>query len=171
MTFLLSTEQTYSLEKDILKKNKLSIEDLMAEAGAAVWHQLLYEYGQIPQSICIFLGSGNNAGDALVLALHAIDAGVKVDIVEVLPPKSKLLKTLLNKHTTLQSCYVVSADVHSYDVVVDGIMGIGFTNKEDTSVTGWIDTFNQMQAFKVAIDIPSGVDCNSGMAKSIVRLI
>ena len=166
MEFLLSKAQTYQLEKNILKKNNLDIKTLMNEAGSAVWYQTIRAYGQLPKRIAIFIGSGNNAGDAIIFALHAIDAGVKVDIIEVMPPKSELVKSILKQHPKLKSYYINQPKVNDYDVVIDGMLGIGYVNKSNDIVDQWINQFNQMNAFKVAIDIPSGVDSDSGSAQT-----
>lgn len=161
---LLSTKQTYALEEKILKTNQISIESLMNEAGQAAWHQMVNIYGAIPINMCIFVGPGNNGGDALVLALHAMQAGVLVDIVQVCPVKSACLANLYANHTHLNSA-ITNEYKDTYDVIVDGIVGLGYKQKNDDLIDNWIKLFNDMRGFKIAIDIPSGIDANSGFAK------
>lgn len=165
MQQILSTKQTYTLEELILKEQQLSIEMLMKEAGQAVWYQLINVYGVMPKNMCVFVGSGNNGGDALVLALLALKAGVSVDVVQVCPTKSKYLNNLYDEHEQLTQSLTDKYMHKKYDVIIDGVFGIGYKLREDDNINNWISAFNAMNGFKVAIDIPSGVDANSGFAR------
>ncbi|MDG2348556.1 MAG: NAD(P)H-hydrate dehydratase [Gammaproteobacteria bacterium] len=161
---VLSTEQTYLLEKNILNTYQMSVESLMNEAGQAAWNQMVNIYGAIPNNMCVFVGSGNNGCDALLLAFHAMHAGVLVDVVQVSPVKSTYLTNLYANHSHLNSV-LTSEFKDTYDVIVDGVLGLGYIQKNDDIIDNWIKLFNDMHGYKVAIDIPSGIDANSGFSK------
>ena len=161
---LLSTKQTYALEEKILNVNQLTIESLMNEAGQAAWLQMVKIYGAIPNNMCVFIGAGNNGGDALLLALHAMQVGVLVDIVQVCPVKSNSVANLYATHAYLNNA-ITSEFKNAYDVIVDGVVGLGYKHKNDDLIDNWIKLFNEMHGYKVAIDIPTGIDANSGFAK------
>lgn len=165
MNYLLSKQQTYDLESNILSKNNISIDELMFEAGTALWYQFLKRYGSLPKHVCVFIGSGNNAGDALVFVIHALNAGVSVEIIQVLPPKSKSLIKLIKDYPALTECFVDKPTHKSFDVILDGLFGIGFNQKVDDQITHFFNVFNDLKGYKVAVDIPSGIDTDSGYAQ------
>ena len=164
MHHLLSRQHTYDLEEKITHSQSITLEQLMIEAGASIWHQSIHHYGAMPKTVCIFLGSGNNAGDALIFALHAIKQGVNVELIQVSPPKSNLLKHVIRNNPKLKQLFLEKPSMNHYDIIIDGMFGIGYKLQQNEKMNHWINIFNQLNGFKIAIDIPSGIDANSGYA-------
>ncbi len=152
----------------IAKQQGLSLYQLMETAGLSVFSllQKIYPKGA---NIAVFCGSGNNAGDAYVVARLAKEAGWQVSIV--LMPNAKALK---GDAATAQDRFYADfkdakeythehLDLDDFDILIDGILGTGLDRKLDESWQAIITKINQSSSLKVSIDIPSGLNANTGM--------
>lgn len=163
MTYLLDVKQVCELEAFICQEKNVTLAELMKLAGTAVWHQLKRAYGGTPKSMVFFLGSGHNAGDGLVCAQMAINAGVDVYLYPVKPIKADLTQSLVNDlKMVFKSAWIEDVSQLQVDVAVDAMLGIGFTGELSTEIQEGICRFNQLNAFKVAIDIATGINADSG---------
>ncbi|RII36751.1 NAD(P)H-hydrate dehydratase [Clostridium chromiireducens] len=134
------------------------------------------------ESFLILCGKGNNGGDALALCRHLIEAGKRVRIhivsrdenyTEDFKTNFNILKHIINAKDILFikseddiNEYIID-DLKSYDVVVDGIFGVGL-NKDLTGMFKEIIQYVNLYAkFVVSIDIPSGLDCDLGIERGI----
>ena len=169
---------------DITVKQMMQIEEnghqmgfkrnfMMENAGAAVARFLSEKFLDISsKKILVFAGLGNNGGDALVVARHM--AGFDSDIKVILLGSPDKIKTeeartnwaILEKMNSID--LLISSDVSRLDlkadVVVDGILGTGISGKIREPYASAIDMINKLMAFKIAIDIPSGLDPDTGNA-------
>lgn len=167
---------------DITVKQMMQIEEnghqmgfkrnfMMENAGAAVARYLSEKFPDISsKKILIFAGLGNNGGDALVVARHL--AGFESDVKVLLLGNPDKIKTdeartnwaILEKMNSID--LVIASDVSELDlkadVVVDGILGTGISGKIREPYASAIDLINKLNAFKIAIDIPSGLDPDTG---------
>ena len=167
---------------DITVKQMMQIEEnghhmgfkrnfMMENAGAAVARFLSEKFLDISsKKILVFAGLGNNGGDALVVARHL--AGFDSDVRVILLGSSDKIKTeeartnwaILEKMNSID--LLISSDVSGLDlkadVVVDGILGTGISGKIREPYASAIDMINKLMAFKIAIDIPSGLDPDTG---------
>ncbi len=106
--------------------------------------------------IQIICGSGDNGGDGLALARLLAD-WCTVRVVMLTAPKSELcilqhdrLKRLtIPIHTTISD---------QCDILVDAVFGTGLHGSLDTAMTGHIAAMNAVSAYKIACDIPSGLN-------------
>ena len=169
---------------DITVKQMMQIEEnghqmgfkrnfMMENAGAAVARFLSEKFLDISsKKILVFAGLGNNGGDALVTARHM--AGFDSDVKVILLGSPDKIKTeeartnwaILEKMNSID--LLISSDVSGLDlkadVVVDGILGTGISGKIREPYASAIDMINKLMAFKIAIDIPSGLDPDTGNA-------
>lgn len=167
---------------DITVKQMMQIEEnghqmgfkrnfMMENAGAAVARFLSEKFLDISsKKILVFAGLGNNGGDALVVARHM--AGFDSDVKVILLGSPDKIKTeeartnwaILEKMNSID--LLISSDVSGLDlkadVVVDGILGTGISGKIREPYASAIDMINKLMAFKIAIDIPSGLDPDTG---------
>ena len=144
---------------------------MMENAGAAVARFLSEKFLDISsKKILVFAGLGNNGGDALVVARHM--AGFDSDVKVILLGSPDKIKTeeartnwaILEKMNSID--LLISSDVSGLDlkadVVVDGILGTGISGKIREPYASAIDMINKLMAFKIAVDIPSGLDPDTG---------
>ena len=138
---------------------------LMHRAGRAAFDALRSRW-PAAGSISVVCGSGNNAGDGYVIAGLAHDAGLGVDLVQVADP-AKLVGDAL-KAFHFAECRLGKIERRSNDwrlggdVVVDALLGTGAQGEVRTSVQLAIDRINASARPVLAVDLPSGVDANSG---------
>lgn len=168
---IFSAEQLYEADKATVKNQEITSEELMERAGIRIFtwlHQRL-NGAQIP--IRIFCGIGNNGGDGLVLGRLLVEKGYNV-IVYVVNCSDKRSDNFLYNYQKIKEITKIDqrilmkgeADfpqIHPDDIVVDAIFGIGLNRCPDGWVKKLIQYLNKSTAFKLAIDIPSGLFPNS----------
>ena len=115
--------------------------------------------------IAVVCGPGNNGGDALVSARYLRQRGARVRAL-VVPPREMGLAA--HHLRTLQSLGIEWTDARaspadlSADVIVDGLLGTGVRLPVRPQEDGIIQAINQVRAPVVAIDVPSGLDADTG---------
>ncbi len=159
---------------------------LMECAGYAFATEIINKYKLKEGSkVAIFCGTGNNGGDGFVVARHLSSLGIKVLTILIGTPESiRTQETLLNwnmisKHliysvqieivrdsTDVAKVGVIFDQGKPFDLVVDGLLGTGVKGKIREPVSTGIDMINFLKEQKkikiVAIDVPSGMDPNTG---------
>ena len=134
--------------------------ELMFEAG-----KKLYESYEYKGKVGIVCGSGNNAGDGYVLASFLPDAVVLRTSRKTSDDALFFFNKLNNEVIYIDESY----DFSSYDIIVDCIFGTGFNKEVDEPYKSIIENINKSKAFKIACDIPSGLNGNTGLAKMAVK--
>lgn len=129
--------------------------------------------------VAIVCGGGNNGGDGFVIARHLHNAQVRQVDTLATKPLNELagdaliharvadrmgLVTPLTDPDAFRRWFDERPNLH---VVVDALLGTGFRGRVRDDVAAKIDTINtakQRGAFVVAVDVPSGFDCETGEA-------
>ncbi|MHC1611067.1 MAG: NAD(P)H-hydrate dehydratase [Candidatus Methanospirareceae archaeon] len=159
---------------------------LMENAGANIATEIKKRFAEEGESgggavkVTIVAGKGNNGGDALAAARHLPGFDVKVLLIG----RSHELRTEETKRNwriLKESGYELEeiadsselkarADLlNDSDVIIDAIFGTGITGRIREPEATAIDLINKSNAFVVAIDIPSGLDPDTGEAEKAVR--
>lgn len=139
---------------------------LMRRAGEAAWRYLLQHWPQA-QRILVVCGPGNNGGDGYVLARHALEAGREVRVVHGAghAPRSELCRRAVAEFVAAGGRVVVfDGAVGETDLIVDAIFGIGFSRAPDAGTATLIAAINDSSIPVLALDVPSGIDADSGTA-------
>ena len=123
----------------------------------------------------IFAGYGNNGGDGLVAARHLLRDGRKVEVVFVGKPKSLSFESNSNLELLLQLkvqpkfiqkesdlIKIFEKEVPGTFCIIDAIFGIGIKGKLDDFYIELINTINAVGVPIISVDIPSGLDTDSG---------
>jgi len=148
---------------------------LMENAGIRVWEKVKGIIGSLSKAkVTILTGRGNNGGDGLVLGRHLINAGATVKIFllgesQNLSPDASVNFNILEKMNANLFPLRADADLErltnallSSDLIVDAIYGIGFRGSLDDFETRVIQMINLSKVPVVAVDIPSGVEADTG---------
>lgn len=117
------------------------------------------------QKIAVCCGQGNNAGDGYLIAKYLKQAGFNVDIyaaergqsVALAKAQQEALESGLEIHFNFDFS-------HDYDAYIDALFGIGLNRDLNESWQSIIQSINKQQGLKIAIDIPSGLNANTGRA-------
>jgi len=148
---------------------------MMENAGASAVKHLIKKFEDISsKQILVFAGLGNNGGDALVMARHLVGYGAKVTLVllgdedKIKTEESNWNWSLLKKMNSVKLVYGInpSYDIPC-DIIVDGILGTGITGEIREPYASAMKFINNSEAFKLAVDVPSGVNPDSGETSNI----
>ncbi|MEY4738148.1 MAG: hypothetical protein RL302_2467 [Pseudomonadota bacterium] len=134
----------------------------MQRAGLAV-AQLTMAIAPHAKSVWIACGPGNNGGDGLVAARYLKQWG-KSPIVTLLHPMAFLPVDASDAFESAQwegVRFETEAPVH-FDVCIDAIFGIGRLRPFSERCQNWIARINQGNAPVISVDIPSGLDADTG---------
>ncbi|MCR5257210.1 MAG: NAD(P)H-hydrate dehydratase [Desulfovibrio sp.] len=120
--------------------------------------------------IALFMGGGNNGGDAACLARQLLDAGAHPMVFCAKNPSS--LKGAARLHArAAAACGVPFASLRGWnarwwDAVVDGLVGTGFQGELKEDMLRLVQQINQLpnHPFVLALDVPSGLDARTGKA-------
>ena len=135
---------------------------LMQRAGKAGWRQLLEHWPQA-QRIVVACGAGNNGGDGYVLATHALQSGRNVEVVRTAVPASELAQRACAAFEGAGGrCTDDMGAVTGADVIVDALFGIGLSRAPEGIAADLIEAINASGRPALALDVPSGVDADSG---------
>ncbi|ARM74998.1 NAD(P)H-hydrate dehydratase [Acidianus manzaensis] len=145
---------------------------LMENAGRSVKDEILKELKDIKdKTVCIFAGHGGKGGDGLVAARHLASEGAKVNVLLLGENKHKdAISNLLAVQNLDYTIYLKAIkDVEELsplecDILIDAMLGTGFSGKPREPFRTAINVFNRSKGFKVSIDVPSGIDSDTGEA-------
>ena len=159
---MISVSEMRELEKKAVQMG-IGEELLMETAGANAARTADNEIGLEGKIVMIFCGTGNNAGDGLVFARYAVLFGSTVKVYFVRGTRN--LKPLPAKHyaALLRQGNVAFPDsAEDADIIVDAMLGTGIKGTVSEEYRKAIGDFNSMKGYKISLDNPSGIDCNTG---------
>ena len=114
-------------------------------------------------TIAVCCGQGNNAGDGYLVAKYLKQNGFQVDLYAAeLGESSDLQRAYLEAKEVNLSIFTGFDFQKKYGCIVDALFGIGLNRQLDEKWQDAIAKMNQHSALKVAIDIPSGLQANTG---------
>jgi NAD(P)H-hydrate epimerase len=146
---------------------------LMENAGRSVADEIDKRLGGVEgKRIVVFSGKGGNAGDGFVAARHLASRGARVEVLLFYPkeliahPDAKLNLLLLEKMDRTVKLVEIS-DLAGLkpvkaDALVDALLGLGVKGRIKEPLKTAITVFNQSSGLKVSIDVPSGLDPDTG---------
>jgi len=149
----------------------ISQELLMENAGQAVYSVISQEIGIRGNRFVVLCGGGNNGGDGLVVArkIHSSGGEVKVFLLEdesrfrgAARKNLDIVSKMPLDIARVSSLDSVMPEVLQADGIVDAIFGTGLVRKVDGLPGGVIELVNRSPALVFAVDIPSGINGDTG---------
>ncbi len=144
---------------------------LMQQAAWAITHRIIAKLGTSNLKnlkIAVCCGQGNNAGDGYLVAKYLTEQGYDVEIYAADLGRSELL---VQAHAEVKQAGLTIHHgfdfLRPYDVYVDALFGIGLNRELSQKWQEIIQNINAQSGLKIAIDIPSGLDANTGQALPI----
>lgn len=143
---------------------KSGVGDLMQRAGRAAAEAARSMLGDTAKSVLILAGPGNNGGDAFEVACHLKDGFYRVSVffagdAAKLPPDARQAHA---KWVARGGATFAVLPQENFDLVVDGLFGIGLTRAPAGVYADVIEAVNGMGAPILALDVPSGVNADTG---------
>ncbi|HEY1589858.1 MAG TPA: NAD(P)H-hydrate dehydratase [Rhodanobacter sp.] len=161
---LYTVEQVREVERAVIAAMRISGHDLMRRAASAALGSLRRHWPQA-RSVCICCGPGNNGGDGFLLGVLAREAGLQVELV-ALGATSHGDATLARSEWEAGSGRIRPWEAESRlpvtDVLVDALYGIGLSRAPEPSAARLIDAMHASGKPLLALDVPSGLDADSG---------
>lgn len=173
---LINGADSRAMDKRAWEEYGLSDLVLMENAGlrSADFVQEKFPLSQGGVKITIVLGKGNNSGDGLVMARHLINNGYKVQLFSVYETAefSEAAKANLKPLTAMgvevkllskdRDMILFKVALISSNLIVDAIFGSGFKGELQGFTATVVEAMNGSGRPILALDIPSGVDADSG---------
>lgn len=157
---ILTTDLIIRSEKSAVESGAFSLRDLMLSAGKAAAKIIMQKYDCRGKKITVVCGRGNNGGDGCVIAGILAENGGEVTVCT--PFGSPSTENAAYYYNKLQ--FVTKTDTFSpdADIIVDAIFGIGLNRAPDEKASEIINSINRADAVRIAVDIPSGIEADSG---------
>jgi NAD(P)H-hydrate epimerase len=168
---LVTAEEMRRIDAITIQERNITGLELMERAGESVAETILAEYQ--PRCVGIVTGKGNNAGDGLVAARILAQNHVRVRVIMLIESQNlsdagranfeRLPEgvEILDRH----SVPLMASAFEECDVIVDAILGTGATGPVRGSFGEAVAVMNSLETPVVAIDIPSGLNPDTGLAE------
>jgi len=156
---LVTTAEMRAIEQSFVEAGG-DLDSLMRQAGMEV-------ASRVPagKPVLILAGPGNNGGDALIAATILRERGEPVRVYTYKRAPSDDSSVVRTEDDG--DLAALSAELERCDVVVDGLLGTGRRRPVADRLAAIIDRANDASAFRVAVDLPTGVDADTGDVETV----
>jgi len=150
---------------------------LMENAGRSCAELIKQDLAGIEEpKVCVFCGTGNNGGDGFVIARHLLNDKIDIrvficgDAAKIKGDAKINLDLLTGLGQSVEQFDLTSTDLDSQvsqlaegsQILVDAIFGTGLTGQVRGDYKRLIEAINAQGIPIIAVDIPSGLDCDTG---------
>lgn len=175
---VVTSEEMQARDRYAIEKLKIPSIVLMENAGRCVVEIMEHQFGRLQNApVLVICGKGNNGGDGYVAARHLYNRGADVTVLSlgkenelkndakinfkilkelVRRENPKLLRLLLYRSGRMLSAFTKS------DFILDAIFGTGFSGEVKDPYSSIVEWINRQSSRVVSIDVPSGVDADTG---------
>ncbi|GAA9888186.1 NAD(P)H-hydrate dehydratase [Helicobacter pylori] len=157
-------EKVNALDKRALEKFNLS-EDILMENAAMALERAVLQNASLGAKVIILCGSGDNGGDGYALARRLVGR-FKTLVFEMKPAKSpmcQLQKERAKKVGVVIKTWEEKNEDLECDVLIDCVVGSNFKGELEPFLN--FESLSQKARFKIACDIPSGIDSKGRVDK------
>lgn len=168
-TTLYCTRQIQELERLAIQQYGIAGFELMTQAGSEVFQCLQNQWRDV-ETVAVFCGIGNNAGDGYIVAKLALAAGLQVNVYALAEP-AKLKGDAYKAYREYREAggtvipFSAAECCLSADVIVDALLGTGLDRIVSGLYAEAMAIINRSLAHVIAVDIPSGLCADTGMVK------
>ncbi len=168
---VLTPEQMRSADRAAIEQYGIPSLILMENAARSA-AEIIRRLYPTARRIVILCGNGNNGGDGYALARHLLGSA-DISIVSCSPNERKTEETAVNA----RACELLGIPIIPWDtdprsvetlseaeLIVDALLGVGAHGAPREPIASLIEHANQCSAWKVALDVPSGLDAGTGQA-------
>ncbi len=163
--YLLSKEEMIQYDKNAMSRHGLSQECLIERAACTVVNYVLHEFPKTNKQILVVCGNGNNGADGVATGRILREYGYNVDLLIPFDEDDysegiiHQVKIARNYNITIMQ----ELGTKEYDIIIDALFGIGLNRNIAGDYQSLIKKLNKKKGYKISVDIPSGIDCNTGM--------
>ena len=148
-------------EENAVQNGFFSFRELMFRAGNAAAELLMQKIDVRGKAITVVCGKGNNGGDGCVIAECLAEHGARVTAVFPLgAPQTEQARYYYDRLRLTKITENTPFD--QQDILIDALFGIGLDRDLQGIAADVVQTINDCPAFTVAVDVPSGIESDSG---------
>jgi NAD(P)H-hydrate epimerase len=172
---LFSSQQIRNADRFAIEQLKIPGIILMENAARSILNCIKKRFELQNKNICIICGKGNNGGDGLALARHLLFEGADINVLLLSSYENLSLDAKVNYNifSSLVKYYPKSKIIlfgerkslsflSKADIIVDAIFGTGITGDISEPYKTVISTANKINCKKISVDIPSGLNADTG---------
>jgi len=171
---VLTSKQMQEIDRKAIKDLGIIGPILMENAGVQIFSEIIKRFPGIEkEKIVIMAGKGNNGGDGFVVARHLYNRGCRPQVI-LLAKKEELkgdaalnagiadrIGIAIFEASTEKVWASQKRKIRQASVIVDAIFGTGLVNPAGGRYAKVIEDINRSKAYKVAVDIPSGLSSDT----------
>ena len=144
---------------------------LMENAAIACVNELKKDFGELTgKHIAVFCGKGNNGGDGFAVARHLHNMGADVSVYLVCGNEFKgdakinfdIIKKMNVNIDVVSDTENLKYIIRSNDIIIDAIYGTGIHGTVGGISYDVINEINENSKYTMAVDVPSGINSDSG---------
>ncbi|MCZ4338915.1 NAD(P)H-hydrate dehydratase [Shewanella colwelliana] len=158
-------------EEKAIQSGAVSLFELIDRAGQAAF-ELLNGEARLQQKILVVAGYGNNGADAYICATLLLESGCQVSLYAI-------EREELGSGVSYAKAAFIAAGGHviqsiedvidEIDIIVDGMLGTGFHGEVNEPFRKLIETINRSNAWILSLDVPSGIDADTGAGELAIK--
>ena len=166
--YILTSEEMQKYDKNTVEKFRIPELLLMEQASLAVTEEIIKLFPNKEQKVLVLAGKGNNGGDALAVARLLKQKEDKITVCLVGNEDFGNLKFSNSAQIQYEIikrmgiAIVNELPEETYDIVVDGIFGVGLSREIQGTEKNVITKINELSGSKIALDLPSGICGTTG---------
>jgi ADP-dependent NAD(P)H-hydrate dehydratase / NAD(P)H-hydrate epimerase len=168
--FLHSAQSVRALESAWVRAQGIDTLLLMEQAGKAVFDCARANWPEA-RRWCVMCGTGNNGGDGYVVARRARALGLEVDLVRVGdsdgPLEARAARASFLSAGGIELSLQQLQTKPAPDLIVDALFGIGLNRAPSANAAMAIEWINASACPVLAIDVPSGLNADTGAAPGV----
>jgi hydroxyethylthiazole kinase-like uncharacterized protein yjeF len=171
MQIVLNASEMAQVDRTTIEDIQIPGVVLMENAGCGVVEEIERFLGDVfDKQFVIFCGKGNNGGDGYVIARHLYNRGAKVAVL-LAGEKEKIKGDALINLKILENMAIEAREIASLeqipsfpqlDLIVDALLGTGVTGPVVGFLGELIDFMNSLDAPIISVDLPSGMETDTG---------
>ncbi|RME28712.1 MAG: NAD(P)H-hydrate epimerase, partial [Candidatus Zixiibacteriota bacterium] len=175
---LVTAERMRQIDRAAIDGRGIPSDHLMENAGSGIAKRLLRDFIDAPHDtkVAVFCGKGNNGGDGLVVARHLHQAGCDVTVFFI-GPVEKLSADARRNYDRAAELGIPLNEIDDAQklpaeldcqYLIDAIFGTGFSGAPRGIAVDIIEYINARDSEVIAIDLPSGLNADTGTAEGVV---
>lgn len=175
---LVTSAQMRAIDHETIHTVGIPGPELMEDAGRGIAAEIFGDHIAHPEDshVVVFCGKGNNGGDGFVIARYLHENDVQVSVLFLGPVDKLSQDARLNHDRALK----VGVEIHELneiaelpevlecDIIVDAIFGTGFEGEPRGIAAELIEYINRQEAEVIAVDMPSGLNADTGQHEGAV---
>ncbi len=161
---VLTKAQITKAEEVAVNNGTFSFRELMKTAGTLAAKAIVDFYLVKGKKIAVICGKGNNGGDGYVIADYLKSQGAEIS---VFAPFGEPVTENAKYYCDELKMPLKTEFKGEFDIIIDAIFGIGFRGRISNEIIKLINDINSKNAVRISVDIPSGVECDSGIVETV----